>query len=269
MLEHITPVIITYNEIANIKRTLAALSWAKKIIVIDSFSDDGTVELCQQYNNVEVTQRTFDNFAGQCNYALEHLVSSEWVLSLDADYVVTEALKDEISRLNHSTQDTIHDSVAAYTVSFIYAINGQHLRGSSYPPRTVLYRHDAAQYVQDGHAHRVRIQGKVSTLTNKIIHDDRKPYSRWLKSQYKYARQEQQKFSQTTFSNRPWTDKVRSIPGLAPLAVIPYLLLVKGLLFSGKPGWIYLKQRIHAEYLLQKTLFLPSKRPSSNKEESS
>lgn len=274
MLDHITPVIITYNEIANIKRTLAALSWAKKIVVVDSFSDDGTVEFCQQQSNVEVTQRAFDNFAGQCNYALEHLVSSEWVLSLDADYIVTEALQKEISHLADSLQNPVQNkapnkaqnSIAAYTVSFTYAIHGQNIRGSLYPPRTVLYRRDAAQYAQDGHAHRVHIQGPVATLNNKIIHDDRKPYSRWLQSQYNYANQEQQKLAQTPFRELSWTDKVRRIPGLAPVLVIPYLLFIKGLLFSGKPGMLYVKQRIQAEYLLQKALFLPSERFSSTKE---
>ena len=249
MLERITPVIITYNEIDNIKRTLKALYWAKKIIIIDSFSDDGTLQYCQQQTNVELIQRNFDNFANQCNFALQQLTDEEWVLSLDADYVMTESLIKEIQTLNPTTKNT------GFQVSFIYAINGNNLPGSLYPPRIVLYQRKHAQYQQDGHAHRVAINGEIGILNNKIIHDDRKPYQRWLDSQHSYALKEQKKIRDTAYNDLSWTDKIRSIPGLAPLLVIPYLLLFKGLIFSGKPGITYIKQRIQAEWILQKTLF--------------
>lgn len=248
MLERIVPIIITYNEIDNIERTLKALSWAKKILVIDSFSDDGTVEFCQQQTNIEFIQRTFDNFAGQCNFALDQLDDEEWALSLDADYVLTEQLIKEIQNLSPAS------NIAGFQVGFIYAIDGHNLPGSLYPPRTVLYQRKFAQYQQDGHAHRVVINGNVGSLNGKIIHDDRKPYQRWLASQYNYALKEQQKMRNTAFNDLSWADKVRLIPGLAPLLVAPYLLFFKGLIFSGKPGLTYMSQRLKAEWILQKTL---------------
>ena len=51
MLDLITPAILTYNEEPNLHRTLQALSWAKQVIVIDSFSTDKTLEICSQYSN--------------------------------------------------------------------------------------------------------------------------------------------------------------------------------------------------------------------------
>ena len=248
MLEHITPIIITYNEIDNIERTLKALAWAKKIIIIDSFSDDGTVEFCSQQSNITLIQRAFDNFANQCNFALEQLSDDEWALSLDADYIVTEQFIEEVKSLSPTS------TTAGFKASFIYAIDGHKLPGSLYPPRTVLYQRKFAQYQQDGHAHRVAISGKVNTLTGKIIHDDRKPHERWLASQYSYALKEKQKILNTAFSDLSWTDKVRRIPCLAPVLVTPYLLFFKGLIFSGKPGLTYVKQRLIAEWVLQKTL---------------
>jgi glycosyltransferase involved in cell wall biosynthesis len=86
MLEQITPLILTYNEAPNIDRTLEKLTWAKTIIVIDSYSTDQTLEILSDYPQIEVFKRKFDSFAGQCNYGLEK-VKSEWVLSLDADYI--------------------------------------------------------------------------------------------------------------------------------------------------------------------------------------
>ena len=248
MLERIIPIIITYNEIDNIKRTLKALNWASKVLIIDSFSDDGTVEYCQKKTNVQIIQRKFDTFAKQCNFALEQLDDKEWALSLDADYVLTKELVKEIESLSPTP------NIAGFKVNFTYAINGQSLPGSLYPPRIVLYKRQFAQYQQDGHAHRVNIDGDVEFLKEKIIHDDRKSQHRWLTSQYSYAKKEREKILNTTFKQLSLADKIRRIPILAPLLILPYLLFVKGLLFSGKPGFIYIKQRFQAEWILQKAL---------------
>jgi glycosyltransferase involved in cell wall biosynthesis len=252
MLERITPFIITYNEIDNIKRTLRALTWAKKILVVDSFSTDGTVEYCRQQTNVELIQRKFDNFAGHCNFALAQLYEEDWVLSLDADYVLTDQLVLEIKALTPSP------NIAGFKTGFTYAINGKTLRGSLYPPRVILYQRKLAHYQQDGHAHRVCIDGDIETLDGKVVHDDRKSHQRWLTSQYGYAQKERQKFANTTFGNLSWPDKIRRVPGLALVLVVPYLLFAKGLLFSGRPGVIYIKQRFQAEWILQKVLLKKS-----------
>ena len=88
MLDQITPLILTYNETPNVDRTLKQLTWAKEIVVIESFSDDDTLEILSRYPQVKVFQRKYDSFASQCNFGLEK-ITSEWLLSLDADYVLT------------------------------------------------------------------------------------------------------------------------------------------------------------------------------------
>src|SRR5690349_1091232 len=102
-LTGITPLILTFNEMANIERTLAALSWASRILVVDSFSDDGTVEYLNGHPRVDIIQRQFDTFAAQCNFGLDH-IDTEWVLSLDADYVCSEDLIREIAALPEPPQ---------------------------------------------------------------------------------------------------------------------------------------------------------------------
>ena len=52
MLDQITPLILTYNEAPNIGRTLAALAWARDIVVVDSFSDDETLEIASSFSQV-------------------------------------------------------------------------------------------------------------------------------------------------------------------------------------------------------------------------
>lgn len=123
MLEEITPLILTYNEATNIERTLKSLTWAKTIIVIDSYSTDETLEILYSFPQVQVFQRQFDSFAVQCNYGLGK-IASEWVLSLDADYVLTDKLINEIKNLQKKP------GVNSYSVPFKYCVFGKPLYGT-------------------------------------------------------------------------------------------------------------------------------------------
>lgn len=244
MLDQITPIIATYNEAPNIERTLSALSWAKEVLVIDSYSDDQTLAICAQFNNVRVIQNRYEGPTEQSNFALAQEIKTDWVLSMDADYVVTQALENEIAALAPNS------GIKGFEIGFEYVINGQPLKGSLYPPRTSLYRRDSAHYRRDGHTQRVAIDGLVLKLSHRMQHDDRKPYSRWLASQRKYADQEAKKLAAATWQSLSWPDRLRYL-GIAPLAVIPYTLLVKGLALSGIAGLQYTWQRVVAEVYLQ------------------
>jgi glycosyltransferase involved in cell wall biosynthesis len=87
MLDQITALILTFNEAPNIERTLSRLKWAREIVVIDSFSTDETCDLVRKLPQARILQREFDSFAQQCNFGLQH-IGTEWVLSLDADYLL-------------------------------------------------------------------------------------------------------------------------------------------------------------------------------------
>lgn len=250
MLEQITPVILTYNEAPNIHRTLEALTWARRIVVLDSFSTDKTEEICRGFPNVEFFQRRFDVLATQWEAAIDKAINTEWVLALDADYVLSAELISELRELKPA------QSVNGFRTKFIYKIDGKCLRGSLYPPVTTLYRVKEASYMQDGHAQRVIITGMVNDLSHKIYHDDRKSPTRWHKSQASYARQEAEKLSNVSFANMKLNDKLRYF-GLGPILVIPYTLIIKGVLFDGIAGIKYTYQRVIAElYLLRARLGL-------------
>ena len=91
MLQNITPLILTYNEAPNIGRTLEQLRWARDIVVVDSFSNDETLEIVSRFPQVRIYQREFDSHEKQWNFGLKETgISLEWVLALDADYVLTE-----------------------------------------------------------------------------------------------------------------------------------------------------------------------------------
>lgn len=243
MLEEVTPLILTYNEAPNLHRTLYMLQWARTIVVIDSFSTDETLQILTTYPQVRIFQRTFDSFASQCNYGLSK-ISSEWVLSLDADYILSQDLITEIKALPNNP------SVDSYIASFKYCVFGKPLRGTLLPPRKILYRREKAIYKNDGHAHQVFISGSLAQLSSYIYHDDRKSLSRWLWAQDRYMLIEAKKLLEIPASELSWGDRIRKQKVLAPFIILFYCLVLKGGILDGWAGWYYAFQRALAELLL-------------------
>jgi glycosyltransferase involved in cell wall biosynthesis len=86
--------VLTYNEEAKIRDCLESVTWADEIVVLDSFSTDRTVQICQNYTD-RIIQSEFSGFGKLRNFAVEQC-SNEWILSVDADERVTPELRDEI-----------------------------------------------------------------------------------------------------------------------------------------------------------------------------
>ena len=249
MLDQITPLILCFNEAPNIGRVLDRLGWAKRVVVLDSFSDDETEAIARSYSNVTFVQRHFDSHANQWNYGLlETRIATDWVLSLDADYLLPDSFVQELRSL-HPAED-----VAGYQAQFRYCIEGIPLTGTVYTPVTVLFRRDRAGYVQLGHTQRLRVTGHVGTLATPILHDDRKPLERWFASQIRYMQLESAVLLSTPFGELNNPDKVRRLVFVAPAAMFFYCLLVKRCVLDGRRGLFYALQRAAAETML--SLFL-------------
>ena len=246
MLEKITPLILTLDEAPNIARVLDRLAWAADVVVVDSFSEDETCEIVRRYPNTRLFQRRFDLHSNQWNFGLRQTgIATEWVLALDADFVLPDAFVSEIGALAPDR------GVAGYRASFTYCIEGQPLRNTVYPPVTVLYRRPNAAYAQDGHTQRVRLtNGAVLPIASRILHDDRKSFRRWLRSQDRYMRLESAKLAATPFSGLRLQDKVRRLVFVAPMAMLFYCLFAKGNVLDGRAGFVYAVQRFLAEAIL-------------------
>jgi len=249
-LDQVTPVLLTYNEEANISRTLAGLRWARRIVVVDSFSTDATLELLAQHPQVEVVQRAFDSFAEQCHAGLQ-LITTPWCLSLDAVHIVTPAFQAELTNL----VATAAPDLAAVLTPFRYLIHGRPVRCGIYPPRFNLVRPSRGHYENDGHSHRFLPSGPTATMRQPLLHDDRKPLSRWLASQQTYLTQETHKLLHTPHTQLGLTDKLRLRHAITPLAALPYCLLWRRGLLDGWRGWFYAFQRAYAEILLSLMLW--------------
>ena len=240
----LTALVLTYNEQENIRRNLEALVWVPRVIVVDSFSNDQTLEITRSFSNVQVFQRVFDTYANQRNSGLDR-IDAEWVLTLDADYVLTAELQEEIKRLEPASD------LAVYWAEFDYCIFGRPLRASIYPPRVALFRTKRARYVDEGHSEQLRVKGKLAKLKGKIWHDDRKPLSRWFQSQERYSEIEATYLLGAKSEELNRADRIRKKWLIvAPMGMSIYLLLLRGLIFDGWNGWYYAFQRTVAEMML-------------------
>ncbi len=244
-LGQITPVVLTYNETPNIERTLSRLQWAREVVVVDSGSYDGTQEKVQRFANVRLVHRPFDSHANQWNFAVsETAVATPWVLALDADYVLTPGLIEELAALNPGPSDD------AFQTRFRLCVHGTPLRGTLYPPVTTLFRSGKARYIQDGHTQRLSGLHPPTLLREPIYHDDRKPLSRWLWAQDRYAALEVDLLLSKPTAELRLQDKLRKWMVVTPWLVPLYCLTVGRGLLDGWPGVFYALQRGVAEAVL-------------------
>ena len=245
MLEQITPLILTYNEAPNIGRTLERLRWAGDVVILDSFSDDETLEIVSQFPNVRVFQRPFDDFASQWSFGLTQTgMLTEWVLGIDADFIITDESIDELKSLHPAA------TTDGYKAPLTYCIHGTQLRSGLLPPLTVLYRRSVVSFAADGHAYRVLLKGEVGMLKSPILHDDRKALRRWVEAQQKYTELEGRKLLASDPHQLSFSDRLRRLRIVAPTAVLVYCLIVRGGVLDGWPGFYYAFQRMFAEVLL-------------------
>jgi glycosyltransferase involved in cell wall biosynthesis len=241
----VTPLVLTRDEEPNIARTLGQLTWAREVIVVDSISSDATVAIAQTFPNVRVVQRAFDDLASQWNFALAQ-ASTEWVLTLDADYFVPPGFVHELAALDPAT------NVSAYESTFKYAVGGETLRASLYPRRAVVLRRNRCTNFMDGHTQRVRVDGDTLPLRTPLIHDDRKSMARFIERQRRYMRDEAVKIRRGDSLN--FASRVRKLRVVAPFAVVFHALFIKGLIFDGRAGLRYAWERFIAELILSREL---------------
>jgi glycosyltransferase involved in cell wall biosynthesis len=241
--EQITPLILTFNEAPNLRRTLERLTWAREIVVVDSFSTDETLVIAREFPHMRVVQRKFDDHTNQWNYGVDQ-IRTPWVLALDADYVLPPEFAAELNSFHPI------DSLSAGYARFRFCVFGRPLRGTLYPPRAVLFRKERCRYVNDGHTQRLQINGQSFYLKSVIDHDDRKSLTHWLWAQDRYAVLEAAKLASAKAGELGWPDRIRKKIVLAPALIFFYTLFGQLLILDGWAGWYYVWQRTLAEMIL-------------------
>lgn len=158
-------IIITKNESANIRACLESVAWADEIVVVDSASTDGTLEIAREFTPQVHVHADWPGFGAQKNRALDY-ASKDWVLSLDADERVTPELRAEIEAV------LLDARADGYEIPRLSSFCGRFMRHSGWHPDYVLrlFRRGKARF-SDALVHEsVQLQGSKARLRQPLLH---------------------------------------------------------------------------------------------------
>jgi glycosyltransferase involved in cell wall biosynthesis len=178
----ISATIITFNEERNIVRAIESLRCCDEIVVVDSGSNDRTIELATNLG-ARVIDNPWSGYASQKNFASEQ-ASNDWVLSIDADESLSEALEGEIWQIKKN--GTACD---AYTMPRLAQYLGRWILHSGwYPDRKVrLFNRRRARWVGEYVHESVQVDGPVGHLKSNLLHFTCSSLSEHLKTMDQYT----------------------------------------------------------------------------------
>ena len=162
----VSAIVVCFNEEENIGACLESLRWCDEIVVVDSFSTDGTVEVCHRFTD-RVIQRPWAGYRDQKAYAHSQ-ATKDWVLLVDADERVTPELREEIGQaLARDRGD-----YAGYALPrLVFYLGRWWWRGGWYPDHTIrLFRRDRAGWGGTDPHEKVVVEGKVRRLRHPLHH---------------------------------------------------------------------------------------------------
>lgn len=184
----LTVIILTFDEEINIKRAIENVSnWADEVLVLDSFSKDNTPNIVKDLG-VKFFQRKFDNYSNQRNFSLFNCgITNDWVLFLDADEIISDALKTEIKK------ELLNPRADGYYLKRRFYYMGKWIKWGGYYPIYILrlFKRDKGLFQREVNEH-VVLSGTTKKLKNDFIDDNLKPISFWWHKHIDYAMKEAQ-----------------------------------------------------------------------------
>lgn len=185
----LSAVFITLNEAVNIDEVLTNVQFADEIIVVDSFSTDGTIEMIKKRPNVILIQRPFVNYTDQKAFAMSQ-ASNDWVLFMDADERLTDRLKNEVLKTINGDS-----KVVAYFFYRTFMFGNKVLRFSGWQSdkNFRLFRKSKVAFTKDRIVHETLVvDGAVDALKHKLIHYSYKDYKDYKGKMIKYGQMKAQ-----------------------------------------------------------------------------
>ena len=182
-MNKLTAIIPTGNEIHNIEDAIKSVDFADEILVVDSFSNDGTYEKAQELATI-VIRREYQYSASQKNWASPQ-ATNEWILLLDADERVTPELKKEIQEVLQS----VPKDVVAFWMGRNNHFMGERVKYSGWKNDKVirLFKRDFCKY-EDKHVHaEIIADGGIRKLKNKLYHNTYVSLDKYLEKMNRYA----------------------------------------------------------------------------------
>jgi len=158
--------IITRNESARIGACIEALKFCDEIIVVDAHSTDDTRDIATCLG-ARVIERDWPGYRSQKQFATD-AATCEWVLSVDADEIVTPALRMEIEALRKGG----FAGARGYSIPRLTEYFGQFLRhGNAWPDRQIrLYDRHAARWSGYEVHEKIAVDGEVRALAAPLEH---------------------------------------------------------------------------------------------------
>lgn len=187
----LTAIILTKNEEKNIEECILSIrDVAKRIVVVDSYSTDQTIEIAKKLG-AEVLQHEFIDQAKQFIYAMETVViQTKWVFRIDADERLTEKSAAELEQILEENENT---NVNGVVVRFEVIFMGKRLRhGGIYPFRKLLVFKTGKGHMEDRHMdeHIVLDEGYAVEMRHDSEHHDFKDLTYYIEKHNQYASRE-------------------------------------------------------------------------------
>jgi len=253
--------ILTYNEADNIADCLRSVSWCDDVVVLDSYSTDGTVEVARTLG-ARVIQHRFQDYASQRNFGLSQITYRyPWVFMLDADERVTEELRPELI-------DAVR--AAPPDVSLFRLRRRDHLYGR-WIPRSSGYPTWLGRLARLGRVHAERAYNEEIRTADRVLelrhHLDHYPFNKgfhaWIIKHDRYSTMEAALLSREQPRWR-WSELLGSDPTrrrsaakrliysmpFRPALVFCGLYLIRGGLFEGRAGLTFCVLRAWYEFAI-------------------
>lgn len=249
----VSVVILTYNEEANLAQALDSVcGWAKQVFVVDSFSQDRTVEIARS-RGCEVYQFAFENYARQRNRALSELpIDTGWTLFLDADEWMPANLRTEISGVIESNPPE-----AGFYLRRRFFWMKTWIRRGYYPTWILrLFRTGRAHCEDRSVNEHIWVDGATGYLRQDFMHEDRKTISDWIEKHNHYAIREAQELVRSADKKAltkvsfwgPQAERTRWLrervynqcpPMVRPFLFFSYRVLLRGGVLDGRWALVY------------------------------
>lgn len=158
--------VIARNEADRVEGLLDSVAIADEVVLVDSGSTDGTIEICRR-RGARVIEQEWLGYARQKQLAMEQ-ARGQWILSLDADELLSIEAAQEIL---HAVR-TAGPEVAAFSIPRLsWYLNRWIRHGGWYPDRKVrLVRRGLGRWVGDGLHEKLEVTGTVRKLRNPLLH---------------------------------------------------------------------------------------------------
>ena len=216
--EKVTALIPTFNNADLISDVIDDLKWADQILIVDSFSTDGTPELCRT-KSATVLQHVYENSARQKNWSIPHC-AQEWVLLVDTDERLPAELQTEIQQL---LQEGVPADIDAFRIARRTMFLGKWLRVMNLWPdsQTRLFRRSVGRY-QDKEVHAdVIVPGRIVDLKSPLVHNATLTLSKQINLLDRYSTYQAVELEKRARRFR-WFDVV-----IRPIGAFIYLYLIR------------------------------------------